>query len=407
MNASRARQRARAAVLVARLIVERGYRHADARELLESGVWTGGTEALRSFLHVQLEGRSDRKCCHVLEAVDAAGFRRSLERDCDWMEREGHDVWLWGDPDYPAGLASIARPPAALFILGRGREALSQEQLILTVVGTRSPGWYGQAATEHIVRPLAAAGTSIVSGMALGIDGLAHRAAIEAGGRTVAVLACGVDHVYPPEHIGLYTAIQERGLILSEFPPGSSPRRSWFPARNRLLSGLAAATLVMEAGRRSGTLITVEHALEQGRDVYALPGSIFSPESRGPNHLIGEGAAILLDVEQLLADLGSGTAGRQATRVAGRLRQLQDSQSGTPSAPPRQEAGSEARRLLEILGQRPANLHELGQMLKLGDESLLTTLQELEAAALVTLRRGRYVRQYPAQTLTEREGACI
>ncbi|MDI9497980.1 MAG: DNA-processing protein DprA [Bacillota bacterium] len=406
MNGGRARQRARVAVLIARLIVERGYRHADARALLEAGLWQEGRESLDSALRKQLKGRHDRASGRVLETVADSRFWRALERDCDWMELEGHDIWLWGDPDYPSGLASIAEPPAALFLLGRGRQALADGRLILTVVGTRSPGWYGQAATEHFVRPLAAAGCSIVSGMALGIDGLAHRAALEAGGRTVAVLACGVDHVYPPEHVGLYAAIQERGLILSEFPPGSRPRRSWFPARNRLLSGLGAATLVMEAGRRSGTLITVEHALEQGRDVYALPGSIFSPESRGPNHLLSEGAGVLLDVEQLLENLAAGAAGQQAVRVAGRLRQLRSPEAGKLSLP-RKDVSPQAGRLLEILGQRPANLRELESIMNCGEECLLSCLQELESAGLAELRRGRYVRRSPVRALTEHEGACI
>ncbi|MDI9469638.1 MAG: DNA-processing protein DprA [Bacillota bacterium] len=394
MNGGQWRQRAEVAVLIARLIVERGLRHRDARELLAGKDWTRDREGLKNALKRQLEGQSDRAGGRVLERISQKEFWRDLERDCDWMELQGHDVWLWGDSDYPAGLATIAEPPAALFLLGSGRDALAAGKLVLTVVGTRRPGWYGQAATDHFVRNLAAAGTTIVSGMALGIDGLAHRAALEAGGQTVAVLACGVDHVYPPEHVGLYTAIQERGLILSEFPPGSRPRRSWFPARNRLLSGLGAATLVMEAGRRSGTLITVEHALEQGREVYCLPGSIFSPESSGPNRLIAEGAGILLDVERLVAELAEGAAGPEAAGVGRRLRQQRLERGEMPQLPADAELSLPARRLLEVLALRPANLRELGDISGQSEESLLLALQELETAGLTTLVHGRYVRRW-------------
>ncbi len=202
---------------------------------------------------------------------------------------------------YPHLLRVIFDPPPGLFI--RGSLPPAGEQAV-AVVGSRRPTPYGVTVAEKLAGELARAGVTVVSGMARGIDSAAHRGALEAGGRTVAVLGCGVDVVYPRENRRLMEDIIEAGAVISEFPPGSPPEAWHFPVRNRIISGLCRATVVVEAAERSGALITADLALEQGRDVMAVPGPVTSPQSRGPNQLIKQGARLVESVEDILEELG-------------------------------------------------------------------------------------------------------
>jgi DNA processing protein len=205
------------------------------------------------------------------------------------------------DDDYPRILREIPGPPPVLYFRGT---LPAQEDPTVAVVGTRRATTYGRDATTRIASDLAAAGVTIVSGLAKGIDGFAHRAALDAGGRTIAVLASGVDVIYPPEHRQLAGRNEEAGALVSDYPPGTKPDAPNFPARNRIISGLSLATVVVEAPSRSGALITVGFAADQGRDVYAVPGSILSSSSDGPNRLLRQGATPLTSAAELLEDLG-------------------------------------------------------------------------------------------------------
>jgi len=202
--------------------------------------------------------------------------------------------------DYPQRLKEIDDYPTVIYIRG---SLLSTDDCCLAVVGTRRPTMYGRQVTEEIVSNLARNGITIVSGLARGIDSVAHKTSLEAGGRTVAVFGCGLDIVYPAENANLARAIMERGALLSEYPLGVRPKADNFPRRNRIMSGLSLGVLAIEAGESSGALITANQALEQNRDVFAIPGSIFSPMSKGTNRLIQEGAKLVNNYIDILEEL--------------------------------------------------------------------------------------------------------
>jgi DNA processing protein len=203
--------------------------------------------------------------------------------------------------EYPPLLKTIYDPPPVIYVMG---QELKTNLPTIAIVGSRRSSEYGRITARNISRTLAEAGVVIISGMARGIDSMAHAGALDAeNGYTIAVLGCGVDYIYPLENKRLYYSILERGTIISEYPPGTSPAPGNFPARNRIVSGMSHGILVVEAGIKSGALITVDCALEQGRDVYALPGNINSPLSQGTNKLLKEGAKIVTSVEDIIEDL--------------------------------------------------------------------------------------------------------
>lgn len=204
------------------------------------------------------------------------------------------------DPAYPPLLRMIPAPPPLLYVRGTLTPA---DQRAVAIVGTRRPSNYGREVTHRLARDLATAGVTIVSGLALGVDTIAHTAALDAGGRTIAVLACGADRVYPERNRALAERIITAGTLISDYPLGTPPAPLNFPPRNRIIAGLSLATLVTEASEQSGALITVQFALDQGRDVMAVPGSIFNPLSAGPHRLIREGAAIITDASDVLEAL--------------------------------------------------------------------------------------------------------
>lgn len=205
------------------------------------------------------------------------------------------------DVCYPERLRYISSSPYVLYVKG---ELPQEDVLSVAIVGARECSPYGESMARNFSKVLASRGIQIISGMARGVDGAAQKGALEAGGVSFGVLGCGVDVCYPREQIGLYMELQEHGGVLSEFPVGSSPLAQHFPARNRIISGLADVVLVMEAKEKSGSLITADMALEQGKDVYALPGPINSSLSKGCNRLIKQGAGVLLTPEELLEELG-------------------------------------------------------------------------------------------------------
>ncbi len=203
-------------------------------------------------------------------------------------------------PGYPPALRTIPDPPARLYVRGRLRE---EDRLAVAVVGARRASPYGVAVARRLASDLARCGVTVVSGLARGIDAAAHEGALEAGGRTVAVLGCGPDVVYPPEHARLMAKIIASGAVLSEHPPGTPPLRHHFPRRNRLISGLSLGVVVVEGRADSGALITADCALEQGREVFAVPGPVTSPTSALPHRLVQQGAKLVRGVEDILEEL--------------------------------------------------------------------------------------------------------
>jgi DNA processing protein len=224
----------------------------------------------------------------------------SLEEEIEKLERHGVKAFTFRDPEYPARLKQIYDYPPILYVKGA---ILPQDEWCLAVVGTRKATVYGRQAAEEIVADLARNKITIVSGLARGIDSIAHRSALEAGGRTIAVFGCGLDIVYPSENASLAQSIIANGALISEFSLGAEPRRENFPLRNRIMSGLSLGVLVVEAGDTSGAMITARLALEQNREVFAVPGSILSPTSRGTNNLIQEGAKLIRDYTDILEEL--------------------------------------------------------------------------------------------------------
>ncbi|GMR19438.1 MAG: DNA-processing protein DprA [Gammaproteobacteria bacterium] len=227
---------------------------------------------------------------------------RELDAVQAWLQTSPyHHVLCWTDSDYPALLKEIQGAPLILYVRGRP-EVLAMPQL--AIVGSRNPTCGGNENAHHFAYELAKSGLGITSGLALGVDAAAHQGALAAGGMTVAVAGTGLGRVYPAQHMALAEAIQEQGALISEFPLDASPRREHFPRRNRLISGLSLGVLVIEAAVRSGSLITARLAAEQGREVFALPGSIHSPQARGCHRLIREGAKLVESLQDVLEELG-------------------------------------------------------------------------------------------------------
>jgi DNA processing protein len=236
----------------------------------------------------------------LADAFTAAFRTVDVDAELRLMETHGvRPVPLGGD-GYPAVLAGIDDPPPLLYFRG---ETTPGDADAVAMVGSRSCTPYGRRVAERLAAGLARAGWTVVSGLARGIDGAAHRGALDAGGRTIAVLAGGLSRIYPPEHADLATEIARQGYLVSETPLTVAPQPGMFPARNRIISGLSRAVIVVEAGDRSGALITVEHAAEQGRDVFAVPGPVDSPASAGCLDLLRKGAKLVRSAEDVLEDL--------------------------------------------------------------------------------------------------------
>jgi DNA processing protein len=265
-----------------------------------SAAWAAPAEELR----VALESRSLSELLAARSRIDPAG-------DLDRLRRLGISAVHPGHPSYPRLLAEISGRPSLLYVRG---ELAAADDTSVAIVGTRRATPYGRQAAERTAAELAQAGITVVSGLARGVDAAAHRAALEAGGRTIAVLGSGPDVIYPAEHRRLAEQILESGAILSEFPPGAKPDAQNFPARNRIVSGMTLGTLIVEAPARSGALITASFAADQGREVFVLPGSIFAQTSEGTNALLRDGARLVRDGADILEDLGLGGGGSVATQ---------------------------------------------------------------------------------------------
>lgn len=295
-------------------------------------------------------------------------------------ERKGLDLICLGTAEYPPSLALIPDPPPVLF--RRGPAPLDQRAV--AIVGSRGATGYGRMMAERLAFDLVGRGLTVISGLARGIDGAAHRGALAAGGRTIGVLGCGVDVAYPPEHRALMERMAAEGGLLSELPPGAGPAPHHFPKRNRIISGLSIGVLVVEAGDKSGALITANLATEQGRETLAVPGNISSPMSRGPHRLIREGAALVESVEDVLEALGLQPDGPG-------LRPAAFAGTGFPAA---QSVDGVDARVWEALSGQPASADDLVAATGLTAADVQVALMLLEMRDLATALPGaRYIRK--------------
>src|SRR4030095_2778803 len=237
----------------------------------------------------------------VVTRLLAPPAQETLARTLAWLAEPGHEIVAWDDTDYPRALLELGYPPPVLFFVGR-RELLNRPAL--AIVGSRNATAQGLDNARNFAHALADAGLTIISGLALGVDAAAHEGALLGTGSTLAVVGTGLDRVYPARHRELAHRIANDGGLLSEFPPGTPPREHNFPRRNRLISGLAKGVLVVEAAQKSGSLITARYAGEQGREVFAIPGSIHSPLAKGCHKLIRDGAKLVETAQDILEELG-------------------------------------------------------------------------------------------------------
>jgi DNA processing protein len=301
----------------------------------------------------------------LAETVASGRHRTELET----ARRAGARFAVPGDPDYPDLLAGIVRPPIGIFVKGVPLGGLLPA---VGIVGTRSPTPRGVAFARALASDIARVGITVVSGLARGIDTAAHRGALDAGGPTVAVLGSGIAQIYPAENAGLAREIASSGSVVSEFPPMQEARPAAFPQRNRIISGLSTGVVVVEAGARSGALITAARALEQGREVFAVPGPVDEPQSRGPNGLIKRGARLVEGIEDVLEELEAawGPFGRSAA-----------------------DPGGPAGRVAGVLSMTPLAADEIATRLGEPVERVLSCLLSLELEDLAAaVPGGRFVR---------------
>jgi DNA processing protein len=298
----------------------------------------------------------------LIERIVQARGQVDLEKLWARIEAQGIKILTWEDQAYPERLKEIEQPPPVLYIRG---EYLPGDLFAVAIVGTRRATPYGRQITEELAAYLAANRITVISGLARGVDAIAHQTALKAGGRTIAVLGSGVDKIYPPEHRGLAEKMTEHGAIVSDYAPGTPPDASNFPPRNRIISGLSLAVVVIEAGETSGALITAEFAAVQGREVFAVPGSILAPQSKGTNKLIQNGALPLLNVNDLMQAL-------DLTRMG--------EQKAARKAIPSDE--TEAR-LMNVLSDQPLHVDEIRNQTELPIEKVSATLALMELKGMV------------------------
>jgi DNA processing protein len=317
------------------------------------------------FKASQGELRSVRGVTPAMAQV-IASFRdwHLVEAQLGRLKAQGAEMLTQEDPGFPPRLKEIPYPPPFLFMRGT---FTPEDDLAVALVGTRTPSYYGLKACRRLAGALAGRGFTVVSGLARGIDTAAHEGALASGGRTLAVLGCGLDVVYPRENKQLYEKIPAQGALLSEFSLGTPPEAKNFPVRNRLISGLALGLVVVEAGVKSGTAITVQYALDQGREVMAVPGPIDSPTSVGPHNLIQQGAKLVREVEDILQEL-------PVTATLGPPR-------ATETAPPTRPVADDP--LLPFIGSEPIQLEELLKASRLSAAEVLSRLTLLELQGLV------------------------
>ena len=312
--------------------------------------------------------------------------RERIDQWRSWLDRPGRSLITRKSPDYPALLKELPDPPLALWIDGARSDLLNSPQLAM--VGSRKPTANGRETARRFARYLSERGLTIVSGLATGIDGASHRGGLEGCGSTVAVLGSGSDVLFPRSHKRLAAEIIDKGLIVSEFPPGTPPLAAHFPQRNRIIAGMSAGTLVVEAARRSGSLITARLAGNYGREVFAIPGSIHNPMAKGCHRLIQQGAKLVEDAADVLVELPPLLQLAVETEA-----QTVDTQSDAPAETESLASRPGYKDLLAALGFDPCGISDLARRTGLTAAELSSMLLLLEMEGLVeALPGGRYSR---------------
>jgi len=374
--------------------------HADLRHWLALNLCNSILGARRAHQLIQHFGNIDAVFAAPESALVQCGLSqravagilgpdwRAVESAQAWADAPGRRILTYIDEDYPALLRQISDPPILLYCEGDAR-LLSRPGI--AIVGSRSPTHAGSETAFAFAEQLARLGLGINSGMAMGIDGAAHRGCLAAKGHTIAVVGTGLDRVYPARHAELAQQIRQHGVIISEFPLGTPPLGRHFPLRNRIISGLSLGVLVVEAGVQSGSLITAHQALEQGREVFAIPGSIHSPNSKGCHHLLREGAKLVDSVSDILEELDMGTTLTPEVNMPAQL-------------PITTELGTEYQALLATLDTTPASVEQLVERSGLTPDAVCSMLLILEMQNFVHITaNGQYCRTLSSRSGNERE----
>ena len=311
-----------------------------------------------------------------------------LDEDLRWLSDPDHHLLPWGSDLYPPLLRDLSSPPAALYAEG-DPDVLWQPQL--AVIGSRNPTAGGVDNARDFAAELSRQGMTVTSGLASGIDSVSHAAALDAGGLTVAVLGTGLDRIYPASSAELAVRIRSKGVLVSEFPPGTAPKRSHFPSRNRIISGLSLGVLVIEAGLRSGTLITARLAAGQGREVFALPGSIHNPMAKGCHRLIRDGAKLVENVSEIMQEV-SAMAGQLAAVLN---EEIENSDTAAGQAPlefpveePQLDQDPEYKALLDCIGFDPKPVESIIEQSGLTAQAVSAMLLMLELRGKVEAHPG-------------------
>ncbi len=328
-----------------------------------AAVLRAGANQLRGVPHV-----GEKLAGQIVEAL----HRIDVNAELAAMERHQVSLIAKGTPEYPAALAPLDASPTVLYVRGTLEE---RDQRAIAIVGSRRCTGYGKRWAERLAGELVRAGYTVVSGLARGIDGHTHRGALQAGGRTIAVLAGGLSKIYPPEHKELAEQVRNAGALLSEATMLQEPLPGMFPARNRIISGLSLGVVVVEANERSGALYTAEHAAEQGRPVFAVPGSLENEASAGCHRLIRQGATLIRGVDDILQELQVTAATQQTTAGAGPVA------PAAPAEPP--DLDETERRIWASLVEKPRHLDELVQLLGVSAGELSGLLMMLEMRRVV------------------------
>lgn len=314
-----------------------------------------------------------------ISAFEAEG---AIEREVAACEKAAVTVCTLGCDSYPEQLLNLYDPPPVLYLRGT---LLASDRVSVALVGTRRPTAYGRSVAEKLARGLAELGFTVVSGLARGIDGLAHSSALAVSGRTVAVLGHGIDRVFPAEHRELAGRVADSGALITEFPIGTPPARHNFPRRNRIISGLAMGTVVVEASGGSGSLITARCAMEQGREVFAVPGPVTTDTSRGAHRLIKEGATLIEGVDDILEAL---PLHLRALLREGVERGETPGEAEAPGAPSAPRVSAEERTLLGLISSEPRHIDRIIEESGLAPSAVSGLLVQLELKGLVARRPG-------------------
>jgi DNA processing protein len=322
---------------------------------------------------LKVEGLGEKVAREILKGP----LEKAVEKEWASLGKVGGKIVTLKDDGYPKRLKDIYDPPALLYVRGELRR---EDTLAIAIVGSRKTSPYGRWITEKIGHDLACHGVTVVSGMARGIDSVAHMGTLQGGGRTIAVLGCGVDVIYPSENRKLFNQIIEHGAVLSEFPMGSVPEGGHFPRRNRIISGLSIGVVIVQAGSESGSLITANYALEQGREVFAIPGNVGAQGSRGTNQLIKEGAKLVESSEDILEEI---------------LPQWRREEEILPfPESPLPDLTGEEKILYKLLGETPLHIDSVIRESQLDPGKVSSLLLNLELKGLIS--------QWPGKCFTKK-----